>query len=155
MEVDEYFDAMTNDSDYAHEPTLEFIYFSLLMTYLKNGVLVLIIVYVGKFTISSFLQYKFFTIYLYVHCVYSLVFALIKMNCQKLILLFIVFIMAIGKKGVNGKHSRGSLFNSLISTGDIAKDMLTFKNTILNAKVGSHKDFYTPLPKDYISIFLS
>jgi hypothetical protein len=45
------------------------------------------------------------------------------------------------------KRRGGSIMNNWFSTGDIAKDMLTFKNTVLNSKTGLANDpSLTPLP---------
>ena len=54
MEVNEYFDSKTNDSDFAQEPTVMFTYFSSTVWVLKNFVLALILVYIGKSYFSTF-----------------------------------------------------------------------------------------------------
>jgi len=48
--------------------------------------------------------------------------------------LLVNFIMGRGK-GTKKRHSTHSYFDSWFSTGDFAKDIVTQKNTIMNAKI--------------------
>lgn len=65
--------------------------------------------------------------------------------------IFIVIVFFLVKKQKKTKRvpkypsGASSIINQFIGTGDLAKDMLTLKNTILNSKIG--KQFIDKLPE--------